>query len=688
MAALVAVLPVTLICSMMGILSTDVMVLILIVAILGMALYPRWACRGTPSRAATSGEAQGMRTPLIALTVLAIIISGSVLVADDADGALGTYTGGSSVDLQSSTTYILQFDADGGSGAPSALETTAAASSCRFIIPDQVPTRSNSTFLGWATTTENETPESWYQPGDYITLYEDSPTRTLYAQWSYTPTTNYIVYYNANGGSGGPGTVSSGLVSSQYYTVEIPDQIPTRTGFEFMGWARSSTATSATYQPGDTFRMVPTGSSTVTTTLYAVWSSEPDRFILQFNANGGSGAPATMRAGDDKDYHNFTIPYTEPTRSGWTFEGWAESSGASHAQYDPGDTYTADPGTNTLYAIWSQNLNDFTLIFTANAGSDSVTGMPQTMTAQSAQATYTFTIPSSIPQREDYEFVEWRDSLSQFDYTAYDPGDDITVNVGGSQLYAIWDRTAPIYEYSISYNGNGAPGGQISATHYGPTEDTSHILTVTSSVPTWVGYDFIGWNTAANGSGTDYEAGDEITLTSANTSITLYAQWAEIEEFTLTFDDNGGGGGPGILRYQSSSDTSHDFTIPQTVPTRTDYTFLGWGRSEQDDTPEAWYHPGDTYTCTQQNPHGTLYAQWSYTPPTTYIIYFNANAGSDSVTGMPSTINSGVLSVQYYTVEIPRRCPRAYRIPVPRMGGHLRRVHRHMAARRLVPPGP
>ena len=50
MAALVAVLPVTLICSMMGILSTDMMVLILIVAILGMALYSKVGMSWDPLR--------------------------------------------------------------------------------------------------------------------------------------------------------------------------------------------------------------------------------------------------------------------------------------------------------------------------------------------------------------------------------------------------------------------------------------------------------------------------------------------------------------------------------------------------------------------------------------------------------------------------------------------------------------
>ena len=39
-------------------------------------------------------------------------------------------------------------------------------------------------------------------------------------------------------------------------------------------------------------------------------------------------------------------------------------------------------------------------------------------------------------------------------------------------------------------------------------------VVVSSTVPTRDGYTFVGWNTAANGSGTDKAAGDNVVLTS------------------------------------------------------------------------------------------------------------------------------------------------------------------------------
>lgn len=44
----------------------------------------------------------------------------------------------------------------------------------------------------------------------------------------------------------------------------------------------------------------------------------------------------------------------EHTRSGYTFLGWATSSSATSASYQPGGSYTANASV-TLYAVWSCN---------------------------------------------------------------------------------------------------------------------------------------------------------------------------------------------------------------------------------------------------------------------------------------------------------------------------------------------
>lgn len=71
-------------------------------------------------------------------------------------------------------------------------------------------------------------------------------------------------------------------------------------------------------------------------------------YAVSYNANGGSGAPASQT----KWYgETLTLSSAQPTRAGYTFQGWATSSNASSAAYKAGGGYTANSAA-TLYAVW------------------------------------------------------------------------------------------------------------------------------------------------------------------------------------------------------------------------------------------------------------------------------------------------------------------------------------------------
>ncbi len=74
-------------------------------------------------------------------------------------------------------------------------------------------------------------------------------------------------------------------------------------------------------------------------------------FTITYNANGGSGAPASQTKSSGKA---LTLSSAKPTRQGYTFLGWATSSGASSAQYNAGGSFTTDANT-TLYAVWRKD---------------------------------------------------------------------------------------------------------------------------------------------------------------------------------------------------------------------------------------------------------------------------------------------------------------------------------------------
>ena len=72
-------------------------------------------------------------------------------------------------------------------------------------------------------------------------------------------------------------------------------------------------------------------------------------YILNFDANSGAGAPAAMNG----ELNTFTVPDTVPTRDGYDFIGWADTSDAAEAQYKTGDAITITEGTEkTVYAVW------------------------------------------------------------------------------------------------------------------------------------------------------------------------------------------------------------------------------------------------------------------------------------------------------------------------------------------------
>ena len=80
-------------------------------------------------------------------------------------------------------------------------------------------------------------------------------------------------------------------------------------------------------------------------------------FTLNYDANGGIGAPASQTYKATSEYeksHTFTIPSQAPTRDGYTFLGWNTNRSATTANYQPGGSIVVT-GTTTLYAVWEEN---------------------------------------------------------------------------------------------------------------------------------------------------------------------------------------------------------------------------------------------------------------------------------------------------------------------------------------------
>lgn len=186
---------------------------------------------------------------------------------------------------------------------------------------------------------------------------------------------SYVFAFNANGGTGAP---ASQTVSFDGM-LHIPAATPTRKDYTFLGWYAMRNGDQTWYCGGNgwnteaqiaasgyTKKLYPTDTDfiinnswlsgcmdTTGFTFYAVWEKNaPITYTVSYNANGGSGAPTsqTKTAGTA-----LTLSSTKPTRTGYTFKGWATSASGSVA-YQPGSSFATDANT-TLYAVWEKNVS-------------------------------------------------------------------------------------------------------------------------------------------------------------------------------------------------------------------------------------------------------------------------------------------------------------------------------------------
>ncbi len=149
----------------------------------------------------------------------------------------------------------LSFSRNGGSGNAPAAQTVKYGTV--VTIPSIFPTREGYYYLGWSK--DKNATEGQYKAGDKITMTENT---VLHAVWK--PRTNTITF-DANGGSG---TLPATIKVLTGKTAVIGSSSMSRSGYWFLGWSTSSTATTGTYKTGSEI------SVSKDTVLYAVWKKK------------------------------------------------------------------------------------------------------------------------------------------------------------------------------------------------------------------------------------------------------------------------------------------------------------------------------------------------------------------------------------------------------------------------------
>lgn len=168
---------------------------------------------------------------------------------------------------------------------------------------------------------------------------------------------NYTITYNANGGTGAPSNTTATSTSTTR-NITLSSVEPTRDGFNFIGWSTSSTATTASYQPGGTYSF-----SSGTTRLYAVWEPLSDRGRW-VDSNNTAITSLSLSLGESKTVR--MIADTNVMNSGFSLtmsqSGIASGSATYSTQFAFEVTFTGSaPGTVTATMNYTSLLTGATL---------------------------------------------------------------------------------------------------------------------------------------------------------------------------------------------------------------------------------------------------------------------------------------------------------------------------------------
>lgn len=244
------------------------------------------------------------------------------------------------------------------------------------------------------------------------------------------------------------------------------------------------------------------------------------------------------------------ITLANPTRTGYTFEGWTGTDIEGTAMEV---TIAASSiGDREYTATWKPIVYDITYDL---AGGSVATPNPDKYTIETAD--FTLTNPTKL----GYTFLGWTGT------DLAEPTTEVLIAKGstGDRSYtATWKANT----YKVSFKANGGEGEMADQ----PFTYDEAAKALTANAFTRTGYTYKGWNTKADGSGTAYEDGQEVqNLTSkADDTVTLYAQW-EVITYAISYDLDGG-----TVDGENPTAYTAESTFTLLNPTKEGYDFTGW----------------------------------------------------------------------------------------------------------------
>ena len=524
--------------------------------------------------------------------------------------------------------------------------TTTVGSGTAWTRSDKDSTAASTTTICYLrnTTSSSQTSGTYtFDMGTTVPKYGyvcgPNSTSSGYLVVSGTPklvvTTNETDYtlnlsYNANGGSNAPSAQSATVTTTgtPSYTFTISSSAPTRDGYLFLGWSKSSTASTASYQPNDNITI------SSNTTMYAVWQQ------LSYTVSYNKGSYGTGTDVEDTKTYNqsLTLKGAIFTRTGYTQSGWSISDGGS-LSYGLSASYT-DNADITLYPYWTIN----TYIVSYNKGTY---GNGSNVTAYKTYGE-PITLLGETFTRTGYTQSGW--ATSDGGAKSYDFGETYATDAPIT-LYPVWT----INTYTVSYK----KGSEGTGTETTDTKTYGVALTLLGATFTRTGYTQTGWSTSDGGS-QSYALSASYTN---NASITLYPVWSA-NTVTIQYNTNGGSlsathgsaysvDGNGYITRSGSKDiqivsygasaTPSSTSNPNAINLeRTGYSInIGFEWNTKADGTGVSFSTATSYTATDFSSSVSsssqtlvLYANWKIN---TYTISYDANGGSNAPSSQTKT---------------------------------------------------
>ncbi len=348
-----------------------------------------------------------------------------------------------------------------------------------------------------------------------------------------TNSTAWQLSFDANGGD--IYSVPSGSIAASGTAITISSTAPTRDYYTFAGWTTGSDGSGTKYNVGNSCNI------NTSTTLYAQWT--PITYTVRLNKNAGtdtSGITGTtsiyekydtgyyLDSGLTKNMTTVANKIDIPTRTGYIFNGYYTATSGG-TQYINNQGYITSnvsnayfKATGDLYASWTPITYKLDLYRNYTTTDDE-----KLYTYDSRTYNQNYTWPS--PTRVGYTFKGWATTRGA---TSGDTGTYYNLSYTNNDQvirYATWE----LVTYNIKYVSN---GGVLSSSD----TDTYNYITTSKKMaiaPTREGYLFTGWKVTGGATGSTngfkanevYLAGQNVTLKEAYGTVTLTAQWQELD---------------------------------------------------------------------------------------------------------------------------------------------------------------